>query len=86
MTVVNRLRDAMNAHNLDDFLDCFHDDYKSEHPVHPGRGFGGRDQVRANWSKIFTDVPDFAAESVEAATEDIDAAMRKMTGGASQPE
>lgn len=63
-TVATRLRDAMNAHDLEAFLDCFHDDYKSEQPIHPGRGFGGRDQVRMNWSTIFAGVPDFAAELV----------------------
>lgn len=52
----------MNAHDLEAFLNCFHDDYRSEHPVHPGRGFGGRDQVRTNWSTIFAGIPDFAAE------------------------
>lgn len=62
MAVTDRLRDAMNAHDLEAFLDCFHEDYRSEQPVHPGRGFGGRDQVRSNWSTIFAGVPDFAAE------------------------
>ncbi len=62
MCVAERLRDAMNAHDLEAFLDCFHEDYKSEQPAHPGRGFGGREQVRANWSSIFQGVPDFAAE------------------------
>lgn len=62
MSVASRLRDAMNAHDLEAFLDCFHEGYQSEQPVHPGRGFGGRDQVRTNWSTIFTAVPDFAAE------------------------
>jgi ketosteroid isomerase-like protein len=62
MAVSTRLRDAMNAHDLAAFLDCFHEDYRSEQPVHPGRGFGGREQVRANWSAIFAGVKDFAAE------------------------
>ncbi len=61
MAVMTRLRDAMNSHDLDALLDCFDEDYKSEQPVHPGRGFGGRDQVRANWSTIFAAVGDFAA-------------------------
>ena len=64
MAVTTRLRDAMNNHDLEAFLDCFHEDYRSEQPVHPGRGFGGRDQVRANWSAIFSGVGDFAAELV----------------------
>ncbi len=62
MGVATRLRDAMNAHDLEAFLDCFDEDYRSEQPVHPGRGFGGREQVRTNWSTIFQGVPDFAAE------------------------
>ncbi|HUG74047.1 MAG TPA: nuclear transport factor 2 family protein [Acidimicrobiia bacterium] len=62
MAVAIRLRDAMNAHDLEAFLDCFHADYQSEQPVHPGRGFGGREQVRTNWSTIFRGVPDFTAE------------------------
>lgn len=62
MSVSARLHDAMNAHDLDAFLDCFHHDYRSEQPVHPGRGFGGRDQVQANWSAIFASVSDFRAE------------------------
>lgn len=130
MTVATQLRDAINAHDLEAFLGCFHQDYKSEQPVHPGRGFGGREQVRANWSAIFQGMPDFSAEllgycesdgqewsewrwsgtradggvvdmagvivagirnhrivwgrlyiePVETADEDIDAAVRKMTG------
>ncbi len=62
MAVAIRLRDAMNAHDLEAFLACFHEDYRSEQPVHPGRGFGGREQVRTNWSTIFRGVPDFEAE------------------------
>ncbi len=62
MSLAIRLRDAMNAHDLEAFLDCFHEDYRSEQPAHPGRGFGGREQVRANWSTIFAGVPDFSAE------------------------
>ncbi len=64
MAVTTRLRDAMNSHDLEAFLECFHEDYRSEQPAHPGRGFGGRDQVRANWSAIFAGVGDFAADLV----------------------
>lgn len=64
MTIAIRLRDAMNAHDLEAFVDCFHEDYRSEQPVHPGRGFGGRDQVRTNWEAIFAGVADFTAELI----------------------
>lgn len=70
MSVAVRLRDAMNAHDLEAFLACFHEDYQSEQPVHPGRGFGGREQVRANWTTIFSGVPDFAAELVSSCEAD----------------
>lgn len=70
MSVANRLHDAMNAHDLEAFLDCFHEQYESEQPIHPGRGFGGREQVRANWSSIFAGVPDFSAELVSSCEAD----------------
>ncbi len=64
MAVTTRLRDAMNTPYLDVLLEYVHEDYRSEQPVHPGRGFGGRDQVRVNWSAIFSAVGDFAADLV----------------------
>ncbi len=61
-SVVARLHNAINQHDLEAFLECFDPDYQSEQPVHPGRGFGGREQVRENWSNIFESFPDFKAE------------------------
>jgi uncharacterized protein (TIGR02246 family) len=60
--LVARLHAAMNAHDLEAFVACFAEDYDSVQPAHPDRAFRGRDQVRANWSAIFTGVPDFRAE------------------------
>ena len=60
--VVERLDAAMNAHDLDRFVDCFHEDYVSEQPAHPDRAFRGREQVRANWSQMFEGIPDFRSE------------------------
>jgi ketosteroid isomerase-like protein len=65
--VAERLRAAMNARDIDAFVDCFDEGYESEQPVHPDRAFRGREQVRANWSAIFDGVPDFQAELVAAA-------------------
>jgi SnoaL-like domain len=59
---VIRLRDAMNAHDVDSMIELFAAEYRSEQPAHPNRGFGGSDQVRANWSKMFAGIPDFHAE------------------------
>jgi hypothetical protein len=53
---------ALNRHDLEAFLECFDPDYRSEQPIHPNRGFGGKEQVRKNWSAIFESFPDFEAE------------------------
>jgi ketosteroid isomerase-like protein len=67
--VAERLRAAMNAHDIEAFVACFDDEYESEQPVHPDRAFRGRDQVRSNWSAIFEGVPDFTAELISASVE-----------------
>ena len=60
--VVARLCDATNAHDLDGIVDCFAVDYRNEMPLHPGRGFVGREQVRRNWTQILAAIPDVATE------------------------
>ena len=60
--VVERLVRVTNAHDLNALVECFTDDYRNETPVHPGRSFIGREQVRANWSQIFAAVPDVESE------------------------
>jgi ketosteroid isomerase-like protein len=65
--VSERLRQAMNSHDLDSHVACFHDDYRSEQPVHPARTFTGREQVRENWSKLYASIPDFRAELLRLA-------------------
>ena len=62
--LVMRLQAAMNAHDVEAFVACFAEDYDSAQPAHPDRAFRGREQVRANWSAIFSSVPDFRAELV----------------------
>ena len=63
------LAEAINAHDIDAFVSLFAPDYDSRQPVHPDRAFVGREQVRANWSAVFSGVPDFRAELVSAAVE-----------------
>jgi ketosteroid isomerase-like protein len=67
--VVERLHDAMNRHDLEAFLASFDPDYRSQQPVHPNRGFGGREQVEKNWSALFKGIPDFHAELLGTAVE-----------------
>ena len=64
--VVERLRAAMNAHDIEAFIACFQPDYESQQPAHPDRAFDGREQVERNWSAIFAGVEDFRAELVRA--------------------
>lgn len=62
--VIDRLVKATNDHDLDALVGCFSPDYVNETPAHPERGFTGREQVRRNWTQIFTAVPDLVAEVV----------------------
>jgi ketosteroid isomerase-like protein len=66
---IARLRDVLNAHDADAMVTLFADDYRSEQPAHPNRGFGGSGQVHANWSQMFAGIPDLRAE-VRADTDD----------------
>jgi ketosteroid isomerase-like protein len=65
-SMVERLERATNAHDLDALVACFGEDYENETPVHPGRGFRGRGQVRRNWEQIFTFVPDVRAQVISS--------------------
>ena len=67
-TVVTRLHEALNRHDLDALVACFAPDYRSEQPAHPTRAFGGYAQVRTNWAAFFAGVPDFRAELLGAAS------------------
>lgn len=66
-TVVDRLRDASNAHDLDAIVGCFAPGYRNVTPNHPERGFVGPGQVRKNWTQILAAVPDIRTEIVAAA-------------------
>jgi hypothetical protein len=59
--VVERLLEAVNAHDLEAMVALFADDYRNETPAHPQRGFRGNQQVRRNWTQLFAGVPDLRA-------------------------
>lgn len=67
--LVERLRRAVDDHDIDALTDCFSPNYRNETPAHPGRSFAGRDQVRENWQRIFAGVPDIAAEVLRTAVD-----------------
>jgi SnoaL-like domain len=64
-----RLLDAQNRHDAEGMAALFAADYRSEQPLHPRRGFSGKDQVAANWSQMFDGVPDFQAGVVKEGTD-----------------
>jgi hypothetical protein len=46
ITAVERLRDAINLHDLETMVACFTAEYESSFPAHPDRAFQGAEQVR----------------------------------------
>jgi SnoaL-like domain len=66
-SLLERLRDAMNSHDAQQMAVLFADAYESSQPLHPARGFSGREQVLTNWTSVFQGVPDFTAELVSSA-------------------
>ena len=68
VAVIERIRQAINRHDLEALAECFAPNYRSEFPTHPDRAFGGHAQMRANWGRIFNTVPDIEAIVVRTAT------------------
>ena len=66
-SLLMKLNDAINTHDIEAFVACFAENYYSEQPVHPDRTFQGREQVRKNWSSNFDEMPDFSAHLVRHA-------------------
>jgi ketosteroid isomerase-like protein len=61
-TVVVRLHQAQNRHDVGALAACFAPDYQSAQSIQPDRALRGRDQVRTSWSIVFRDIPDFQAD------------------------
>ena len=66
LSVVQRLRDAINSHDLDALADCFAPDFRSELPTFPDASFVGNENVRRNWAMILKAVPDITAQIVRS--------------------
>jgi len=67
--MVERLRLASNDHDIQAVAGCFAPNYRNETPVHPQRGFTGRDQVRRNWEQIFAAIPDLTVKVLRCAVD-----------------
>jgi SnoaL-like protein len=67
--LLEQMRAALDAHDLDAFVEFFREDYVGERPRHPGAKISSRDDVRANWAEVIADMPDLRVD-VPAAVED----------------
>jgi len=67
--LLERMRAALDAHDLDAFVGFFREDYVGERPRHPGSPMSSRDDVRRNWEEVLSDVADLRVD-VPAAVED----------------
>ena len=67
--LVYRLQRATNEHDLEALVDCFAPGYCNETPAHPERGFTGSERVRANWTQIFSAIPDVTCEVLRCAAD-----------------
>jgi len=67
--LLERMRAALDAHDLDAFVEFFRDDYVGERPRHPGAKISSREDVRNNWAEVISDVPDLRVD-VPAAVQD----------------
>lgn len=68
LIAIEQLRDAINTHDLDAVVACFHRDVHSQQPLHPSRTFQGSENIRQNWAMIFGGVPDLRADLLRTAT------------------
>jgi ketosteroid isomerase-like protein len=69
--LIERIRAALDSHDLDRFVEFFHEDYVGERPRYPGTPPSTKADVRANWQEVLNDVPDLRVQ-VPAAVEDGD--------------
>jgi ketosteroid isomerase-like protein len=60
--LLEQMRAALDTHDLDAFVEFFREDYIGERPRHPGSPVSSREDVRANWAEVISDVPDLCVD------------------------
>ena len=70
-TLLEQLRDAVNAHDAQRLATLFAEDYRSAQPMHPSRGFGGSAQVLENCLFVFNFLSDFTSELVAVSVDGV---------------
>lgn len=83
--VVRRWVAAINHHDLDAVVACFAEGYEDEAPARRGEVVRGRDQVRKNFERLFTSMPDIHAE-LRGAVDDGDMAWMEWAMGGTRPD
>ena len=68
--LLERLRRAVDAHDIEAVVTCFAPDYSNETPAHPARNFRGGEQVRTNWTRIFAGLPDIKSTVIRYTVDD----------------
>ncbi len=66
VAVAQRWVRAMSAHDVEAAVDCFDVDYVDEAPARRGESVHGQVEVRQNFVRLFTDIPDLRANLVGA--------------------
>ncbi len=69
-TVVERWVRAMNEHDLETAVSCFHVNYHDEAPARRGEVIEGREKVRENFARLFAYIRDLKAELLRVAVEE----------------
>lgn len=59
--VVERWMSAINRRDLEAVASCFAEDYEDEAPARRGEFVHGREQVRSNFQRFFSSMPDIRA-------------------------
>ena len=60
-SVIDRLIDAINAHDIEALTACFVPAYSVTWPAYPARSFTGREHVRSTWEALFKAYPSIEA-------------------------
>jgi ketosteroid isomerase-like protein len=64
--LVQQMRAAIDAHDLEAFVAFFHEDYWGDRPRHPGSRKSDREELRGFWAEMIRDVPDLRVEIPDA--------------------
>lgn len=67
--VIERLQRAMNQQSVEAFVECFDPLYHTEQPLHPDRGYRGREKLRKEWTETFGRLHEFHAKLLRTAVD-----------------